>query len=238
MKKTGGAIMVKTLLKFIGVSTTTVLLLSIPAYAGIWQPVDSGWKYQNDDGSFAANTWLSDNGSNYYFGSDGIMLTNTLSPDGFPLGRDGKKLSDDDTLPLAFPGTEADYDAYTNEMMDYFYGYHKQFTDIYGEIHTAVLGVYGNQNYEEVRNSISYLDTFDFTPYMLSSYAGISKIGTLDEIFRIEQSYYMYELVRAAEQNDSTYHLEICNKMDLSADKYFGGIDALFDRSILWGQEL
>lgn len=229
--------MKKIFIKIILGTTLFAISPTITSLAGSWQTVNNDWKYQNDDGSYVMDAWLSDNNSNYYFDSSGIMLKNTLSPDGFPLGRDGKRLSADEALPLVFPGTEADYDAYTNAMTDYFYGYHKQFTDEYASIHVIVLDVYSNQNYQNARNAINSLDTFNFAPYMLSDFIGIRKITTLDEIFRIESKYYMSELVQASEQQDSAYRQEILNKMDLSADKYFSGINSLIDRSILWGDD-
>lgn len=63
--------------------------LSTTALAGTWQPQESGqWKYQNDDGSFATG-WIEDGGKSYYLDSNGIMLTNTTTPDGYYVGADG-----------------------------------------------------------------------------------------------------------------------------------------------------
>ena len=92
---------------------TTVILslvLGITAFAGSWTgSYESGWRYQNDNGSFAANGWMQDtDGLWYYFGADGIMLhdtwvegqyylgstgamlTNSATPDGYYVGADGK----------------------------------------------------------------------------------------------------------------------------------------------------
>ena len=32
-------------------------MMSISAYAGEWKQDNTGWWYQNDDGSYPANTW-------------------------------------------------------------------------------------------------------------------------------------------------------------------------------------
>lgn len=71
----------------------TVLAMSAAfsstALAGTWQPQDNGqWKYQNDDGSFATG-WIEESGKNYYLNADGIMLSNTTTPDGYYVGADG-----------------------------------------------------------------------------------------------------------------------------------------------------
>lgn len=65
------------------------MLLSSTALAGAWQPQDNGqWTYQNDDGSFATG-WIEDGGKSYYLDANGIMLTNTTTPDGYYVGADG-----------------------------------------------------------------------------------------------------------------------------------------------------
>ena len=86
------------------------LVLGIAAHAGIWTgSYESGWRYLNDNGTYAANGWMQDtDGQWYYFGADGVMLhdtwvegqyylgstgamlTNTITPDGYRVGADGK----------------------------------------------------------------------------------------------------------------------------------------------------
>lgn len=66
----------------------TITLSSI-ALAGTWQQQESGhWKYQNEDGSFATG-WIDNAGKSYYFDENGIMLSNTTTPDGKQVGADG-----------------------------------------------------------------------------------------------------------------------------------------------------
>lgn len=63
--------------------------LATTALAGTWQPQTIvQWKYQNDDGSYATG-WVEDDGKYYYMGADGIMLTDTRTPDGYYVGADG-----------------------------------------------------------------------------------------------------------------------------------------------------
>lgn len=65
------------------------MLLANTAMAGTWQDQGNGqWKYQNDDGSFATG-WIEDGGKSYYLDTNGIMLSNTTTPDGYYVGTDG-----------------------------------------------------------------------------------------------------------------------------------------------------
>lgn len=71
-----------------------------------WKQDNIGWWYQNADGSYPTNTWKEISGAwyyfegngymaankwigNYYVGSNGAMLTNTTTPDGYQVGTDG-----------------------------------------------------------------------------------------------------------------------------------------------------
>ena len=82
------------------------IIISIPTLAAEWKQNATGWWWQNDDGSYptakwehiggkwyyflsdgymAENTWV----ENYYVGSDGAMLVNTITPDGYHVEADG-----------------------------------------------------------------------------------------------------------------------------------------------------
>ena len=65
------------------------MVLSSTAFAGTWvSPAAGQWMYQNDDGSFATG-WIEDAGKSYYMDENGIMLSNTTTPDGYYVGNDG-----------------------------------------------------------------------------------------------------------------------------------------------------
>lgn len=52
------------------------VMFSLTAYAGEWKQDDTGWWYQNDDGSYITNDWLKDeNGDWYHFDDKGYMQT-------------------------------------------------------------------------------------------------------------------------------------------------------------------
>lgn len=59
------------------------IVLGSTSLAGTWASPSTGqWKYQNDDGSYATG-WIKDNNKSYYLDDNGIMLSNTTTPDGY-----------------------------------------------------------------------------------------------------------------------------------------------------------
>lgn len=101
------------ILKKILLALFFILTLNIRTYAasGHWQTDDKGWWYSLDNGDYYKNYWFLDKGKyyffnadgymvtdkwigNYYLGSDGAMLTDTVTPDGYKVGSDGKWIPD------------------------------------------------------------------------------------------------------------------------------------------------
>lgn len=77
-------------------STTAALLsISFSAYAGQWQQEGERWKYLNNDGIYSTLTWqwIDGNGDgiseSYCFDGDGFLYTNTITPDGYSVNKDG-----------------------------------------------------------------------------------------------------------------------------------------------------
>lgn len=50
-----------------------------------WKQIKSNWYFFNASGAVVKSAWQ----GNYYLGSDGVMLTNTFTPDGYYVGADG-----------------------------------------------------------------------------------------------------------------------------------------------------
>lgn len=55
-----------------------------------WQYIDDYWYYFYGDGYMAHDCWI----GNYYVGSSGAMLTDTVTPDGYQVGADGAWIPD------------------------------------------------------------------------------------------------------------------------------------------------
>ena len=85
-KKVAGAICLSIL---------SALAMAVPALAAGWEKDSFGWKWENADGTYAKNSWVWDDwnkdGSQecYYFGDDGYMLSNTVTPDGYFVDQSG-----------------------------------------------------------------------------------------------------------------------------------------------------
>lgn len=68
---------------------------SMTVLAAGWQQNATGWWWQNDDGSWPANSWQWLDGNRdgvaecYYFDGNGYMLANTTTPDGYMVNADG-----------------------------------------------------------------------------------------------------------------------------------------------------
>lgn len=79
---------------------TAVLIISnsVTALAGQWRQDESGWWYQEDDGSFPKSCWKDVGGKQFYFNEDGYMLANTVTPDGYVIGGNGEQVKNNINL--------------------------------------------------------------------------------------------------------------------------------------------
>lgn len=81
-------------------ATVMTLAMSMTAFAGQWVSDANGWWWQNDDGSYPANTWQWIDGNqdgvaeSYYFNAQGYCLQNTTTPDGYTVNADGAWIAD------------------------------------------------------------------------------------------------------------------------------------------------
>ena len=61
-----------------------------PGVSKGWEPVDTGWKFKQEDGTYLSNSWKQgQDGKWYYLNEDGWMLKDTTTPDGFYVDADG-----------------------------------------------------------------------------------------------------------------------------------------------------
>lgn len=77
------------ILTVVGLITALTLATSTQSFAGQWHSDANGWWWQNDDGTYPANTWQwIDGNSNgisecYYFNPEGYCVTSGTTPDGY-----------------------------------------------------------------------------------------------------------------------------------------------------------
>ena len=61
-----------------------------PGVADGWEPIDTGWKFKQEDGTYLTNSWKQDpDGKWYYLNEDGWMLKDTTTPDGYYVDENG-----------------------------------------------------------------------------------------------------------------------------------------------------
>lgn len=71
------------------------MAVSFQAMAGEWRQNETGWWWQEDDGSYPVNTWKWLDGNEdgvsecYYFNDEGYLLTDTVTPDHYQVNADG-----------------------------------------------------------------------------------------------------------------------------------------------------
>lgn len=73
----------------IALATATMASQAMPAMAAEWKQNEIGYWYQEDNGSYPTNSWKWINGKCYYFDSNGYMLANTTTPDGYTVDATG-----------------------------------------------------------------------------------------------------------------------------------------------------
>ena len=84
----------KKMLKTLGRAAALTAAMSVTAFAGQWEQDSAGWWWQEDDGSYARNTWQWLDGNRdgvyecYYFEDSGYLAVNT-TVDGYQVNGDG-----------------------------------------------------------------------------------------------------------------------------------------------------
>lgn len=75
-------------------SLSMITATAIPAFAGQWKQqvvgdYQTGFVYENSDGTYAKNGWQWIDGKCYYFDENGVMLASTTTPDGYRVDTTG-----------------------------------------------------------------------------------------------------------------------------------------------------
>lgn len=77
------------------IALSAVLPAGLRAYAGEWRQDETGFWYQEDDGSYPINSWkwIDGNGDGiaecYFFDRSGYLAVNTTTPDGYTVDENG-----------------------------------------------------------------------------------------------------------------------------------------------------
>lgn len=113
------------------ITLAMTMLFAFPAMAD-WKLNNTGWWYENDNGTYPANAWQEINGEwyffdgrgymaenqwigNYYVGSDGAMLKNTRTPDNYLVGSDGAWI-DEGTVKVSIETARSEVLRYYNNL--------------------------------------------------------------------------------------------------------------------------
>lgn len=64
------------------------------AYMAVgWRQFSNGdWYYFKESSGMAKNCWVQDQGDWFYLGTDGVLLRNTTTPDGYPVDENGRQI--------------------------------------------------------------------------------------------------------------------------------------------------
>lgn len=85
----------KKLIKVFVAASLLSISVASTAMAGTWKQGSDGWRWKEDDHTYTASAWKwidSDKDGMaecYYFNEDGILVTNTMTPDGRTVNEDG-----------------------------------------------------------------------------------------------------------------------------------------------------
>lgn len=165
----------KTIL--LGLVAAFSILTAVPAFAGQWQKDSMGWWYLNDNNTYPANGWQSIGGVMYYFDNRGYLLTNTVTPDGYTVDKNGAWVS-------SIPQRNSNTSAYGYEALDYA-GRYESYTRViefsaYTDTDTDEIGVAAIYDKQTGAESFGYV-------YLCTS-AGDWDMSAYDAVYEIRSN--------------------------------------------------
>lgn len=214
--------MKKMMKKFTVAMMAVLFTAAVPltAHAGQWQQDQTGWWYQNDNGSYSTNQWQEISGRWYYFessgymktgwlesagkwyflGSDGSMFSSGLSPEGYPLNRQGQWI----VPTMTVDGLKAEFNAHMYDQ-----NYLKELENfINSEEYSKTISL--NSAIQEgdlegsLKRYIAENNSIDYTRFYTSGNKAVRYFGTLYEIIRVNNIHTASEILVAYRQNDRT----------------------------------
>jgi len=190
-------------LKVLGLAIGMSLSMSLLSYAGEWKNDNIGKWYQNDDGTYPANTWKEINGKSYYFNDKGYMLSNTTTPDGKWVGADGAVLeqsvnsviTDNVVAKTMIEDMGLSYSALKGKYGDYELGLERKGNDDYFEQNYVADVVYDDNK----QVSLLLRDDYDITIKYLES-LGRSNNHRGKKVFFTNSPLKLYSLPNSIEE--------------------------------------
>ena len=179
-------------------------LMCMTSFAGQWQQGNTGYWYQNDDGSYPANQWMEIDGKHYYFDSNGYMLHDTTTPDGYQVGSDGSWIEETtsplfdftiSTCSIKYTGYKIvmDYDGYPSLAL--YYDYTNNDTEATG----AWLADYSIKVFQNGVECDSTVAAYDETDDAMDNYSKDVLPGTTINVARV---------YRLADKSDVTIQIK------------------------------
>lgn len=90
----------KKWIRMVLVTGAAVVAMCNTAFAGTWKEDQTGWYWQEEDGTYPASVWSWIDGNQdgiaecYYFNNEGYLVTGTTTPDGHQVDADGCWIAD------------------------------------------------------------------------------------------------------------------------------------------------
>lgn len=118
--------MKKLNIKKVGLTLSLVSAISVcsvfTALAN-WKQNETGWWYEEENGNYIKTDWKLINGKWYYFGEDGYLYTNKVTPDGYKVDKNGEitekleetEIEDDKSFEETIPVVEETTELATEE---------------------------------------------------------------------------------------------------------------------------
>lgn len=101
-----------------------------------WVKEENGtYRYRKPDGTFVSNSWLTIEDKNYYMNEDGIMMADTITPDGFYVNPKGEKTN-------YHPGWVQDENGWRYITKNGYYAASTWFQDVDGKWYYFNIGAY------------------------------------------------------------------------------------------------
>ncbi len=165
----------------------TLTISSFSSFAGQWMNSNGNWYYLDDNGNYLKSQWV----GNYYLGADGVMMTNSWTPDGYYVGADGAwtgQSANNNTQAttqnssISYMTSSGYYWGLTNKN-EWINGNYKNPYIQNVTINGDVLTIYGGLNYKSDTDSRAYEVNMQDGIYHFQLYSG-TEYGESEDIFK------------------------------------------------------